>query len=67
MIETYVNYGLCEPCYFIPPANIEDAVKICDGAGGGVDVEMHYYFEIDISQNPWKNKIESTKTSLAGS
>jgi len=50
--------------YFIPPASIDDAVKICDGAGGGHDVEMHYYFEINTSDNSWKEKIENTKTKL---
>ncbi len=54
----------CPDCHFIPPASLDDAIKLCNKEDDN-DLEMHYYFEINTDEAYWKNKIESTKANLA--
>ena len=60
--------GIDNDFSFIPPAKLDDAVKICKESPLDLNnvAEIHFYFDIDTSDSNYKSWIDETTEILSG-
>ena len=50
---------------FILPINLDDAARACESLSGGVH-DVRFYFDVDVTDSLWKDRIDATTALLNG-